>query len=151
MTTEPGSSPDNPIDNSTAWVADHIKAFDEHEGDTWPEQVGAPLLLLTTQGAKSGLWRRTVLIYGEDDGRYLIVASKGGDPKPPGWYVNLTANSEVHLQVRDQKFPAIARTATPDEKLKLWDRMAAIWPDYAKYQRKTTRDIPIVILDPVAT
>ncbi|MCB1281463.1 MAG: nitroreductase family deazaflavin-dependent oxidoreductase, partial [Salinibacterium sp.] len=147
MTTGKGSSPDNPIDNATSWVADHIKAFDNPDRSSWPDQRGAPLLLLTTKGAKSGLWRRTALIYGEDDGRYLIVASKGGHPNPPGWYVNLSANSEVHLQVRDRTFRAIARTATPEEKPKLWDLMVKIWPDYASYQEKTDRDIPVVILD----
>ena len=149
MTTEKGSSPDNPIDNSTEWVAAHIKTFDEPDGSGWPTQRGAPLLLLTTKGAKSGSWRRTALIYGEDDGRYLVVASKGGHPKPPGWYVNLTANPEVHLQVRDRKFRAIARTAAATQKSKLWDKMVAIWPDYANYQTKTDRDIPVVILEPI--
>lgn len=150
MTSEKGSSPDNPIDNATEWVAAHIKAFDEPDGSGWPTQRGAPLLTLTTQGAKSGAWRRTVLIYGEDNGRYLIVASKGGHPKAPGWYINLSANPEVHLQVEDRKFSAIARTATPTEKPKLWEKMVSIFPDYANYQEKTDRDIPVVILEPVA-
>ncbi|MEO6941729.1 MAG: nitroreductase family deazaflavin-dependent oxidoreductase [Terrimesophilobacter sp.] len=149
MTTEEGSSPDNPIDNDTEWVAAHIAAFDDPDTTDWPTQRGAPLLLLTTKGAKSGKWRRTALIYGEDDGSYLIVASKGGHPKPPGWYVNLEANPEVHIQVRDRKFRAMARTATPAEKPELWDRMVEIWPDYANYQVKTDRDIPVVILAPI--
>jgi deazaflavin-dependent oxidoreductase (nitroreductase family) len=149
MSKEKGSGPDNPIDNSTEWVADHIRAFDEQDGSTVQEMRGAPLLLLTTRGAKSGLWRRTALIFGEDDGRYLIVASKGGDPKPPGWYVNLVANPEVRLQVKDLTFRALARTATREEKPKLWDKMVGIWPDYAEYQKKTDRDIPIVILEPL--
>ena len=113
MTDEKGASPQNPIDNSAEWVAAHIKGFDEPEGSDWPTMRGAPLLLLTTKGAKSGLWRRTVLIYGEDDGRFLIVASKGGHPKPPGWYVNLSKNPEVRVQVRDRIFTAHARTAKP--------------------------------------
>lgn len=149
MTAEQGTDPENPIDNSTAWVAEHIKAFDEPTGAEWPTQRGAPLLLLTTKGAKSGLWRRTVLIYGEDAGRFVIVASKGGHPKPPGWYVNLVANPDVYVQVEDRKFHARARTATPQEKPKLWDGMVRIWPDYANYQEKTARDIPVVILEPV--
>lgn len=149
MTTEKGSSPENPIDNDTEWVAAHIAVFDDPKTSDWPSQRGAPLLLLTTKGAKSGKWRRTALIYGEDAGAYLIVASKGGHPKAPGWYVNLTTNPEVHLQVRDHKFRAIARTATPAEKPKLWDLMVEIWPDYANYQVKTDRDIPVVVLDPV--
>lgn len=149
MTDEKGTSPANPIDNTTGWIATHIKAFDESSGSDWPTQGGAPLLLLTTKGAKSGLWRRTVLIYGEDAGRYVIVASKGGHPKPPGWYVNLSENPEVRLQVQDRKFRARARTATPEEKPALWNAMVGIWPDYANYQEKTDRDIPVVILEPM--
>lgn len=149
MTDTKGSSPDNPIDNSAEWVAAHIAAFDDLSKAEWPVQRGAPLLLLTTKGAKSGLWRRTALIYGEDSGRYLIVASKGGHPSPPGWYVNLVTNPEVHLQVRERKFRAMARTATAEEKPTLWPQMVAIWPDYANYQEKTDRDIPVVILDPL--
>lgn len=149
MTDDKGSSPENPIDNSTEWVAAHITAFDDPHTTDWPTQRGAPLLLLTTQGAKSGSWRRTALIFGEDAGRFLIVASKGGAPKAPGWYMNLTTNPEVQLQVRDRKFRATARTATPEEKPKLWDEMVGIWPDYANYQEKTDRDIPVVILEPL--
>lgn len=149
MTTEVGKSPDNPIDNSAEWVAAHIRAIDEGDGKDSPEMRGAPLLLLTTKGAKSGLWRRTALIYGEDEGRFVIVASKGGHPNPPGWYINLVANPEVRLQVTGKDFHAKARTATPEEKPKLWDEMVAIWPDYANYQKKTDRDIPIVILEPM--
>lgn len=149
MTFEQGQSPEHPIDNSTSWVAAHIKGFDNPTGEDWPKQGGAPLLLLTTQGAKSALWRRTALIFGEDDGRFLIVASKGGAPTPPGWYVNLVENPEVHVQVRDRKFRANARTASPEEKPRLWETMVGIWPDYANYQKKTDRDIPVVILDPL--
>ena len=149
MTDVQGESPENPIDNSAEWVAAHIKAFDEPDGSSWPTQRGAPLLLLTTKGAKSGLWRRTALIYGEDAGRFMIVASKGGAPNPPGWYLNLAENPEVHVQVRDRKFRATASTAQADEKPKLWDEMVSIWPDYANYQEKTDRDIPVVILDPI--
>lgn len=149
MTDVKGESPQNPIDNSAEWVAAHINAFDEPVGSEWPTQGGAPLLLLTTQGAKSGLWRRTALIYGEDGGRFLIVASKGGAPKPPSWYVNLVANPEVHVQVRDRKFRARASTAAAEDKSRLWDVMVSIWPDYANYQEKTDRDIPVVILEPM--
>lgn len=149
MTDEKGASPQNPIDNSADWVAAHIHAFDEPEGADWPSQRGAPLLLLTTKGAKSGLWRRTALIYGEDSGRFLVVASKGGAPSAPGWYVNLSENPEVHLQVRDRTFRAMASTASSAQKPKLWNEMVSIWPDYANYQEKTDRDIPIVILEPL--
>lgn len=109
---------------------------------------GAQLLLLTTQGSKSGLWRRTVLIYGEHAGAYLLVASQGGAPEHPSWYVNLVNNPEVQLRVNERTFRAIARTATAEEKPALWDAMVAIWPAYADYQKKTDRDIPLVIVEP---
>lgn len=150
MTSTPGSSPQNPLDNSTEWVAKQISAYVATDGKEGSTLRGAPLLLLTTQGAKSGIWRRTALIFGEHDGNYVIVASLGGAPKHPSWYLNLQANPEIHLQVYDKKITAIARTVTPAEKPALWDEMVAIWPDYAGYQTKTERDIPVVILAPVA-
>lgn len=149
MSDDKGSRPDNPVDNSAEWVAAHIHAFDDPETSVWPTQQGAPLLLLTTKGAKTGVWRRTALIYGEESGRYLIVASKGGAPEAPGWYVNLVHNPEVTVQVENHIFRARARTATTEEKPSLWRDMLSIWPDYADYQTKTDRDIPVVILDPL--
>ncbi|MBX3088082.1 MAG: nitroreductase family deazaflavin-dependent oxidoreductase [Cryobacterium sp.] len=149
MTDQPGSSPDNPIDNEADWIAAHIAAFNNPDHKAWPTQRGAPLLLLTTKGAKSGQWRRTALIYGIEGESYLIVASKGGSPIAPGWYFNLIANPEVHVQVEDRKFRATARTATAEEKPAMWRKMAAIWPDYDKYTEKTDRDIPVVVLDPI--
>lgn len=149
MTTEPGSSPEHPLDNTTAWVAKHIKDYDESDGTSWPTLRGRPLMLLTTKGAKSGLWRRTVLLYGEHEGRVILVASKGGHPQHPAWYVNLRENPEVVAQVHERRFRAIARTATAEEKPELWDLMAEIWPHYLEYREKTDRDIPVVILDPI--
>lgn len=149
MTEAKGASPQNPIDNSADWVAAHIKGFDEPDGSGWPTLRGAPLLLLTTKGAKSGLWRRTALIYGEDADRFVIVASKGGAPADPAWFENLIAHPEVHVQVRDRKFRADASIASSAQKQKLWDEMVSIWPAYADYRVKTDRDIPIVILTPL--
>jgi deazaflavin-dependent oxidoreductase (nitroreductase family) len=134
------------VDNETGWVKDHIRAYvdsDGADGHTWN---GITTLLLTTKGRRSGLWRRTPLIYGEDGDRYLIVASKGGSPTHPAWYLNLVAHPEVHLQVASDKFTATARTATADEKAALWPIMAKKFPTYDDYQRQTTRDIPLVIL-----
>ena len=150
MTTDPGSSPEHPLDNTTEWVAKQLREYDESDGTVWPTLRGQPLMLLTTKGAKSGLWRRTVLLYGEDEGRVILVASKGGHPQHPAWYVNLRDHPEVRAQVHERKFRAIARTATPAEKPGLWELMAEIWPDYRGYQEKTDRDIPVVILDPMA-
>jgi F420H(2)-dependent quinone reductase len=150
MTYGPGSSPDSPIDATAGWIAGHIAAY-EADDDHYPTMDnGAPLLLLTTKGAKSGLWRRTVLIYGEHDGAYLLVASQGGAPKHPSWYLNLVEHPEVQLRVNERTFRAVARTATPKEKPALWNAMVAIWPSYADYQKKTERDIPLVIVEPIA-
>jgi deazaflavin-dependent oxidoreductase (nitroreductase family) len=144
-----GTTPDNPIDSPTPWVAKQIAAYLATDGREPDFRGGTPLLLLTVQGRKSGLWKRTALICGEDNGSYLVVASMGGAPKHPVWYLNLQANPEVRLQVKDKTFAATARTATAEEKPALWEKMVAIYPDYADYQLKTDREIPIVILDPV--
>lgn len=145
--TEPGSSPDTPIDNETPWVKKQIDEYLLTDGRRPAFRYDSPLLLLTTRGSKSGLWRRTCLIYGEDDGRYLIVASLGGAPKHPSWYLNLELDTEVYLRVGAETIRGIARTATAEEKPPLWDKMVAIYPDYADYQTKTDRDIPIVIVE----
>ena len=109
-----------------------------------------PTLLLTTTGRRSGKTGIMPLIYGEADGNYIIVASKGGAPKHPGWYLNLTANAEVEVQVLDRRFKAKARTASGEEWAALWEKMAVIYPPYNDYQAKTEREIPVVVLEPVA-
>jgi deazaflavin-dependent oxidoreductase (nitroreductase family) len=135
-------------DSSAGWVNEHIQRYVESDGERGRIWRGVDTLLLTTRGRKSGLLRRTALIFGEDGGNYLVVASKGGAAKHPNWYLNLAADPNVEVQVGANVFRATARTATPDEKPKLWERMAAIWPAYDDYQRRTKRDIPIVILEP---
>jgi deazaflavin-dependent oxidoreductase (nitroreductase family) len=144
-----GSTPENPIDSETPWVARQISEYLATDGEKPVFRYGAPLLLLTTMGRKSGEWKRTVLIGAEDDGRYVIVASLGGAPRHPVWYLNLQANPEVRLQVKGRSFMATARTATAEEKPALWAKMVGLYPDYADYQVKTEREIPVVILDPV--
>jgi deazaflavin-dependent oxidoreductase (nitroreductase family) len=139
------------VDSPSDWVNSHIKTYVETGGEEGHEfRGGAPILLLTVLGRKSGLWRRTALIYGRAGASYVVVASKGGAPEHPTWYGNLVAHPEVHVQVKDEKFTARARVATGDERAKLWTVMAGIWPDYDAYQTKTAREIPVVVLDPVA-
>lgn len=115
------------------------------EGYDWNN--GTTILLLHTKGRKSGREYIHPLIFRERDGAYLIVASKGGAPQPPEWYRNLQADPDVTLQVKGEKFAARARTATPDERPALWDYMVEVWPDYANYQTKTDREIPVVVLE----
>ena len=108
-----------------------------------------PTLLLTTLGRRSGQPRRQALIYGRDGGNYVVVASKGGASRNPLWYENLVAHPEVRLQVKDAKFAAHAREATPEERPRLWQLMIGLWPAYDDYQAKTERQIPLVVLEPV--
>jgi deazaflavin-dependent oxidoreductase (nitroreductase family) len=126
----------------------HVKAYletDGEQGHDW--RNGAPTLILTTVGRKSGEERLSPLIYGMAGDNPMIVASKGGHPQHPAWYLNIRANPEVQVQIRGDKFTAHARDATPEERPELWKQMAEIWPDYDNYQRKTDREIPIVILE----
>lgn len=131
------------------WIQNHLDLYlrtNGTEGHIWN---GVPCLLLTTSGWKSGKPRQLPLIYGEDNGHYVIVASRGGDKNHPAWYKNLVAKDEVELQVGTEKFPARARTATGEERSRLWSLMADIWPAYNEYQEKTDREIPVVVLEPI--
>ena len=142
------ASQEEVTDSPTGWVAEHVHRYVETDGREGHEWRGVPTLLLTTRGRKSGKLRRTALIYGKDgEERYLLVASKGGAPEHPSWYLNLTEHPEVEVQVGADKFAARARTADAQEKPRLWQVMVSIWPDYDGYQKKTGRDIPVVIVE----
>ncbi|MEV3924849.1 nitroreductase family deazaflavin-dependent oxidoreductase [Actinomadura coerulea] len=142
------TAPENEIfDSPTPWVADHIRAYLETDGVQGHLYQGWPTLLLTTRGRRSGKLRRTALIYGRDQDRYLLVASNAGAVQPPAWYLNLTAHPHVTVQLGADTFDARARTATPQEKPPLWARMTSIFPLYDSYQADSDRDIPVVILD----
>jgi len=109
---------------------------------------GAPVLLLTTTGRKSGMQRTTPLLYLEDGGRYVVVASVGGAPKHPAWYLNLLANPSVTIDVGRRKLAVTASTAPTEERARLWPLLVRMYRGYADYQAKTTRKIPVVILAP---
>ena len=136
------------------WIADHVRRYRESDGadgHLWTPPTGGvpvPTLLLTTTGRKSNRRQVLPLIYGKTDKGYAIVASKGGAPSHPAWYLNLTADPDVEVQVGAEKFSARARTATGKERAALWQQMAAVWPPYDDYQRKTQREIPVVVLEP---
>jgi deazaflavin-dependent oxidoreductase (nitroreductase family) len=125
----------------------HVQRYRETGGEEGHDWQGTTVLILTTKGRRSGEERSTPLIYQEVDGGYAIVASKGGADEPPAWYLNLSDDPEVEVQVRDDRFPARARTAGPEEKPELWRTMAATWPQYDEYQQKTEREIPVVVLE----
>jgi deazaflavin-dependent oxidoreductase (nitroreductase family) len=142
------TGPEKIIDNKTPWVAKQIEQYIATAGEKPVFRYGAPLLLLTTKGRSSGIWRRTCLIGAEHEGAYIVVASIGGAPKHPLWYLNLQANPQVWVQVGAEEFWATARDATAEEKPALWDKMVGLYPDYADYQKRTSRHIPVVVLDP---
>jgi deazaflavin-dependent oxidoreductase (nitroreductase family) len=128
---------------------EHVRRYIEtngEEGYDW--RNGTKILVLFTKGRKSGEERANALIMEPDGDDYLIVASKGGAPAPPAWLVNMEANpDDVEVQVKGDRFKAHARIATPEEKPRMWEKMAAAWPDYDNYQQKTDREIPVVVLE----
>jgi deazaflavin-dependent oxidoreductase (nitroreductase family) len=125
-----------------------IEDFRAHGGKaTSGPFVGRPLLILTTVGAKSGEVRENPLVYTRDGERYVVIASKGGAPTHPSWYHNLVANPDVTLEVLDERFPARARVAEGEEHDRLYKSQAELMPGFAEYQQRTTRKIPVVVLD----
>jgi deazaflavin-dependent oxidoreductase (nitroreductase family) len=141
MTAQPG-----PAGRPSGWQQEHLQRYlatDGADGHLWE---GIPTLLLTTTGRISGTTRTTPLIYGQDGDRYVVIGSRGGAPRHPQWYRNLVANPEVQVQVRGDRFSARARTATPAERPTLWQMMANIY-HYNELQARTSREIPVVILE----
>jgi len=126
---------------------EHVDRYVETDGEVGYIWNGAPVLILTTTGRRSGELRSTPLIFGRAGESYVLVASQGGRPQHPGWYFNLSEQPEVELQVKGDRFRARARTAEGDERERLWAAMNEIWPHYDEYQTKTTRRIPVVVLD----
>ena len=133
------------VDSPVQWVADHIRNYVDSNGADGHIWRGVPTLLLTTKGRQSGLLRRTALIYGRDGDDYVIVASKGGAPTDPQWYTNLKKESAVTIQVGANILSGTASTYALDAtREKVWQSMVAIWPGFAEYKEKTTRQIPLV-------
>ncbi|MGW4063750.1 nitroreductase family deazaflavin-dependent oxidoreductase [Amycolatopsis sp. NPDC004747] len=127
---------------------EHVRRYEETDGEVGHEwKEGVPTLVLTTTGRKTGQERKFALIYQEVDGNAVIVASKGGAPNHPGWYLNLVEHPEVGVQIKADKFKARARTTSGEERAKLWEKLAAVWPDYNSYAEKTDREIPVVVLE----
>ena len=128
---------------------EHTRKYRETGGEVGHDWEGTQTLLLTTKGRKSGEPRELALIYGKSGDDYLIVASKGGADEPPAWFLNLEADPDVEVQVMADRFKAKARVATPEEKAQMWDTMVAEWPAYNDYQKKTERQIPVFVLEPI--
>ena len=127
---------------------DHVRAYQESGGEVGYLWNGVPTLLLTTTGRRSGKHRTTPLIFAPDADDYLVVASMGGAPDHPQWYRNLLANPRAEIQVKAEIMPAIAWTASEDEKPRLCSIARNAWPNYDVYQSRTERVIPVVVLTP---
>jgi deazaflavin-dependent oxidoreductase (nitroreductase family) len=139
------------------WIKNHLARYiatDGADGYLWDASLGGgkgvvPTLLLTTTGRKSGNALMLPLIFGRSGPNYVVVASKGGSPTHPSWYLNLQANPEVRVQVKGEKFTARAHTADAGERAALWPKMVEVYGPYEQYQTKTDRQIPVVVLTPV--
>ena len=132
------------------FVATQVEEFEASDGTQNNTIRGVPVIILWTRGRKTGTVRKSPLMKVRDGDRYAVVASQGGAPEHPSWYRNLVADPLVSLQDGADLRDYTARTATPAEKAEWWPKATAVWPDYDDYQRKTDRDIPLVILDPVS-
>jgi deazaflavin-dependent oxidoreductase (nitroreductase family) len=125
--------------------AEHVRVYRETGGERGYHWRGTTILLLTTQGRVSGKQRATPLIHRTDGDRWVVVASKGGAPKNPGWFENLMANPDVQIQVKGEEIPVRASVAQGAERDRLWSAMTEVWPDYDSYQTWTEREIPVVV------
>ena len=123
-----------------------MRAYRETGGERGYRWRGTEILLLTTTGRRSGRERTMPLIHRAHDGRWVVVASKGGWPANPSWYENLLANPDATIQLKDEIIPVRASTAEGEERARLWSLMTEVWPDYDSYQARTEREIPVVVL-----
>ncbi len=137
--------------SAASWARDQVELYERSGGTEGTELNGRPVIILTSVGAQTGKIRKTPLMRVENDGEYAVVASLGGAPKNPVWYYNLTANPHVELQDGPVKKDYQAREVHGAERATWWERSLATWPDYAAYQEKTTRTIPVFVLTPIDT
>jgi F420H(2)-dependent quinone reductase len=135
--------------SAMSFASDQVDLYERSGGADGTTQGGKPVIILTSVGAKTGKLRKTPLMRVEHDGQYAVVASLGGAPTHPVWYYNLTANPHVELQDGQVKQDYQAREVHGTEREAWWERAVAAWPDYAEYQKKTTRIIPVFVLTPV--
>lgn len=135
--------------STAAWARKQAEQYEATAGSQAADLRGRPIVVLTSVGARTGLLRKTALMRVEHEGRYAVVASLGGAPKHPVWYFNLKKNPQVELQDGPTKGDYLAREVIGAEKAAWWDRAVEVWPDYAKYQAKTSREIPVFVLEPI--
>jgi F420H(2)-dependent quinone reductase len=139
------------VPSAFGWVRDQVETYERSGGQeaNTLRDTGIPVIIVTMRGKKSGTVRKIALMRVEHDGEYALVASKGGHSEHPVWYHNLKAHPDVELQDRATKRDYAAREVFGDEKAVWWERAVAAWPDYAKYQEKTDRQIPVFVLEPI--
>jgi deazaflavin-dependent oxidoreductase (nitroreductase family) len=130
------------------WVRDQVEEYESSGGTAGTTLRGMPVVLVTTVGVKSGKVRKVPLMRVEHDGSYALVASKGGAPEHPVWYRNLLADPHITLQDGPLKFAGVVRELSGSERAEWWARAVAAYPDYAEYQTKTDRQIPVFIAEP---
>jgi deazaflavin-dependent oxidoreductase (nitroreductase family) len=134
-------------DNPTGWVNKDVRRYVESGGAKGTRLYGHNALLLTTRGARSGKLRRTALWYVEDGDRYLLTGSNGAARSDPAWVFNVRANPGVVVQVRSDTFAAVAHVATPEERPPLWESVSTAIPQYAAYQKRVRRELPVVVVE----
>ncbi len=142
------SKNETPLSSPTDWVADHVQRYVDSDGADGHIMNGVQCLLLTTRGHRSGKLRRTPLVYGQDGDRFVIIASRGGNDAHPAWFLNVQAEPEVEIQVLAEHHTLRARIAEGDERTAIWKMMIDVFADFADYQKKTSRKIPVVMLEP---
>ena len=137
--------------SSQQWVRDQVELYERSGGTqgTTLRDTGLPVVIMTNRGVRSGKLRKTPVMRVEHDGRYLAVASQGGAPTHPAWYANLLADPHVELQDGPRRQDMTVRELSGEEREQWWERAVAAFPDYADYQRKTERQIPVFVLEPL--
>ncbi len=134
-------------DDDDLFGQEHVRVYRETDGDHGYHWRGTTILLLSTQGRVSGQERTTPLIHRADGEHWVVVASKGGAPEHPDWYKNLRSDPQATIQIKGERIPVRARTAEGEERSRLWRLMTESWPAYNDYQRKTSREIPVVVFE----
>ena len=135
---------------TSAWARKQAEAFEASGGSKSGTLRGEPIVVLTTVGAVTGKLRKTALMRVEHDGRYAVVGSKGGAANHPRWFFNVLKNPHVELQDGATRRDYRAHVASCAERATWWDRAVKVWPDYAAYQRRTSREIPVIVLEPMS-
>lgn len=143
-----GPASDGVENSKVPEVSSHVQQYLATGGEFGHDHYGFPSLLLTYTGRRSGKRYRTALIYGRDGDSFVVVGSNGAKPRNPLWYENLMAEPDAIVQVKTEIFPVAARAATPAERERLWPLMTGVFPRYLEYEKQTTREIPVVVLDP---